>query len=92
MSLGDELDRYLKGLAPAADASQQTLVRAAMDKLHGQPDAPLVDRVSWAVVVCSNGDPENEDATFGQIAEVAGCLIEEVHQALLAQRERDEAA
>lgn len=64
----------------------------AMERLHANPTAPLVERVSWAVVVCSNGDPENADATFGQIAEVADCSIEEVHQALLAQRERDEAA
>lgn len=90
MSLGDELDSYLEGLRPVGlPPSGEKLVAEAMRRLHEQPDAPLAERVSWGVVVCTNGNPE-ADTTFGQVAEVVGCSINDVHMALMHQREVSE--
>lgn len=87
MSLGPDLDRYLEGLAVATPRTPTELRDEAMRRLHALPEtAPMADRVQLAVVVCCGGDPD-KDATFGQIAEVAGCTIADVHQALRHQRE-----
>lgn len=80
MSLGAELDEYLRGLT--AELSPTELRDEAMRRLHRKPDAPIADRVQLAVVVCCGGDAA-KDTTFGQIAEVAECSIEDVHQALM---------
>ena len=66
------------------------LVALARDRLERLPDAPLTDRVSWALVVATAGNPEN-DCTFGMVASIVGCTISDVHQALLASREQFEA-
>lgn len=86
MSLGKELDSYLEGLHRVEPPGSERLVAEAMRRLHERPDAPLAERVQWGVVVCTNGNPE-ADTTFGQVAEVVGCSINDVHQALMHQRE-----
>jgi hypothetical protein len=67
--------------------TEQELVDQAIKLLEEKPDAPLKDRVTWAVVVGMGGDPDRS-TTFGQVAEIAGCEIGDVAQALMAQREQ----
>jgi hypothetical protein len=66
------------------------LVALARERLEQKPDANLTDRVCLGVVIAIAGKPENE-CTFPMVAEIVGCSVEDVHQALLASREAFEA-